>query len=102
VLLISLSPFRGYAVEARSYAAGWFSNTAAVLSQRMDVRRFMTPLFAVSLLVLSLVTRLRCNNFNPRHGRADVDVLITSNPMGVLDGLPVCDRPVFPEPSIAS
>lgn len=50
VLLISLSPFRGYAVEARSYALlVGFLATAAVLWQRMDDRRFMTPLFAVCL-----------------------------------------------------
>jgi ABC-type multidrug transport system fused ATPase/permease subunit len=50
VLLILLSPFRGYAVEARSYALlVGFLTIAAVLWQRMDERRFMTPLFAVSL-----------------------------------------------------
>lgn len=50
VLLIALSPFRGYAVEARPYALlVGFLTIAAVLWQKLDERWFMTPLFAVSL-----------------------------------------------------
>jgi hypothetical protein len=50
VLLISLSSFRGYAVEARPYALlVGFLTIAAVFWQRIDERRLITPLFAVSL-----------------------------------------------------
>ncbi len=55
-LLIALSPFRQYAVEARSYAplVGCFA-LAAVLWQRIGDRRFLTPPFAVVLaLAVSL------------------------------------------------
>jgi hypothetical protein len=50
VVLITLSPFRWYATEARCYAlmVGFFA-IAAVLWQRIDEKRFMTPLFAVFL-----------------------------------------------------
>jgi hypothetical protein len=50
VFLITLSPFRGYAVEARSYAVlVGFLAIAAALWQRIDEKRFMTPLFALFL-----------------------------------------------------
>jgi 4-amino-4-deoxy-L-arabinose transferase-like glycosyltransferase len=50
VLLITLSPFRCYALEARSYAllTGCLA-IAAALWQRIGERRFMTPLFALFL-----------------------------------------------------
>jgi hypothetical protein len=50
VLLITLSPFRGYALEARSYAllVGFLAISAA-LWQRIDEKRFMTPLLALFL-----------------------------------------------------
>jgi hypothetical protein len=50
VFFIALSPFRAYAVEARSYALlVGFLAISAVLWQRIDEKRFMTPLFAVFL-----------------------------------------------------
>jgi uncharacterized membrane protein len=50
VLLLTLSPFRAYAVEARSYALlVGFLAIAAVLWQRVGDRRFLTPLFAIVL-----------------------------------------------------
>jgi hypothetical protein len=50
VFLITLSPFRGYAVEARSYAVlVGFLAISAVLWQRINEKRFMTPLFALFL-----------------------------------------------------
>ena len=50
VLLITLSPFRGYALEARSYSllVGLLA-MSAVLWQRIDENRFMTPLLALFL-----------------------------------------------------
>lgn len=50
VFLITLSPFRGYAVEARSYAVlVGFLAISAVLWQRINEKRFMTPLLALFL-----------------------------------------------------
>ena len=50
VFLITLSPFRGYAVEARSYSLlVGFLAISAVLWQRIDEKRFMTPLLALFL-----------------------------------------------------
>ena len=50
VLLITLSPFRAYALEARSYSLlVGFLAISAVLWQRIDEKRFMTPLFALFL-----------------------------------------------------
>lgn len=50
VLFITLSPFRAYAIEARSYALlVGFLAISAVLWQRIDEKRFMTPLLAVFL-----------------------------------------------------
>jgi hypothetical protein len=50
VLLITLSPFREYALEARSYSLlVGFLAISAVLWQRIDEKRFMTPLFALFL-----------------------------------------------------
>jgi hypothetical protein len=47
---MALSPFRAYAVEARSYALlVGFLAISAVLWQRIDDKRFMTPLFALFL-----------------------------------------------------
>ncbi len=50
VVLITLSPFREYAVEARSYSllVGLLA-ISAVFWQRIDEKRFMTPLFALFL-----------------------------------------------------
>ncbi|MGD0061612.1 MAG: hypothetical protein ABSD58_19565 [Verrucomicrobiia bacterium] len=49
-VLIALSPFRGYALEARSYSLlVGFLAISAILWQRIDKKRFMTPLFAVFL-----------------------------------------------------
>ena len=52
VLLVTLSPFRGYALEARSYAllVGSLAISAA-LWQRIGERRLLTPLFALFLAV---------------------------------------------------
>ncbi|HEV8412399.1 MAG TPA: glycosyltransferase family 39 protein [Bryobacteraceae bacterium] len=53
VFLTTLSPFRGYAIEARSYALlVGFLAIAAVLWQRIDEKRFMTPLFALFLTLV--------------------------------------------------
>jgi hypothetical protein len=50
VLLITLSPFRAYALEARSYCLlVGFLAISAVLWQRIGEKRFMTPLFALFL-----------------------------------------------------
>ncbi len=50
VFLITLSPFRGYALEARSYSLlVGFLAISAVLWQRIGEKRFMTPLFALFL-----------------------------------------------------
>lgn len=50
IVLTTLSPFRAYAIEARSYALlVGFLAIAAVLWQRIDEKRFMTPLFALFL-----------------------------------------------------
>jgi uncharacterized membrane protein len=50
VLLITLSPFRAYALEARCYALlVGFLAISAVLCQRIGEKRFITPLFAVFL-----------------------------------------------------
>jgi len=50
VFLITLSPFRGYAVEARSYALlVGFLAISAVLWQRISEKRFMIPLLALFL-----------------------------------------------------
>jgi hypothetical protein len=50
VALITLSPFREYAVETRSYSLlVGFLAISAVLWQRIDEKRFMTPLFALFL-----------------------------------------------------
>ena len=50
VVLVTLSPFRWYAVEARSYALlVGFLAISAVLWQRIGEKRFMTPLFALFL-----------------------------------------------------
>src|SRR5580658_4361437 len=50
VILMTLSHFREYAVEARSYALMvGFLMIAAVCWQRIGERWFMTPLFAISL-----------------------------------------------------
>jgi hypothetical protein len=50
VLLMTLSPFRGYALEARSYSLlVGFLAISAVLWQRIDDKRFMTPLLALFL-----------------------------------------------------
>jgi hypothetical protein len=50
VFLITLSPFRKYALEARPYSL-WvgFLAISAVLWQRIGEKRFMTPLFALFL-----------------------------------------------------
>ncbi len=62
VVLMTLSPFREYAIEARSYALlVGFLAMAAVFWQRIGERPFMTPLFAlflalaVSVLPLAVV-----------------------------------------------
>jgi hypothetical protein len=50
VLLITLSPFRAFALEARSYSLlVGFLAISAVLWQRIGEKRFMTPLFALFL-----------------------------------------------------
>jgi len=50
VFLIALSPFRQYAIEARSYALiVGFLAIAAVLWQRIDEKPFITPVFALFL-----------------------------------------------------
>ena len=50
VLLVSLSPFRDYALEARSYSLlVGFLAIAAVCWQRVDSKRFMALMLAVSL-----------------------------------------------------
>jgi 4-amino-4-deoxy-L-arabinose transferase-like glycosyltransferase len=50
VLLITLSPFRAYALEARSYSLFvGFLAISAVFWQRIGEKRFMTPLFALFL-----------------------------------------------------
>jgi hypothetical protein len=50
VVLITLSPFRWYALEARPYALlTGFLAISAVLWQRIGEKRFMTPLFALFL-----------------------------------------------------
>src|SRR5262249_21153528 len=50
VLLITLSPFRQFALEARSYSLlTGFLAMSAVLWQRIDERPFMKPLFALFL-----------------------------------------------------
>jgi hypothetical protein len=50
VLLITLSPFRFYAMEARSYSLlVGFLVIAAVFWQKIDQKPFMTPLFALFL-----------------------------------------------------
>jgi hypothetical protein len=50
VFLITLSPYRWYALEARSYSLlVGFLAISAVLWQRIGERRFMTPLFALFL-----------------------------------------------------
>ena len=50
VFLITLSPFREYALEARSYSLlVGFLAISAVLWQRIGEKRFMTPLFALFL-----------------------------------------------------
>src|SRR5215471_9462846 len=50
VLLVTLSPFRWYAIEARSYALlVGFLAISAVLWQRIDERPLMKPLLALSL-----------------------------------------------------
>src|SRR4051794_22148238 len=52
LLLVSLSPFRAYAYEARSYSLlVGFLAIAAVFWQRIGERRFMTPLFALFLML---------------------------------------------------
>src|SRR5262249_26331675 len=49
-LVITLSPFREFAIEARSYSlVVGFLVISAVLWQRIDTARFMTPLFAIFL-----------------------------------------------------
>jgi hypothetical protein len=50
VFLITLSPFRGYALEARSYSLlVGFLAISAVFWQRIGEKRFMTSLFALFL-----------------------------------------------------
>ena len=50
VLLITLSPFRDYAIEARSYSLMvGFLAISAVLWQKIDEKRMMMPLFALFL-----------------------------------------------------
>lgn len=50
VILMTLSPFREYALEARSYSLlVGFLAISAVLWQRIGEKRFMTPLLAVFL-----------------------------------------------------
>jgi hypothetical protein len=50
VILITLSPFREFAVEARSYALlVGFLAVSAFFWQNIGEKRFMTPLFALSL-----------------------------------------------------
>jgi hypothetical protein len=50
VVLITLSPFRAYALEARPYSLMLgFLAISAVLWQRIDEERFLTPLFAAFL-----------------------------------------------------
>jgi hypothetical protein len=52
VLLITLTPFRWYALEARSYSLlVGFLAISALLWQRIGEKRFMTPLFALFLTV---------------------------------------------------
>jgi hypothetical protein len=49
-VLITLTPFRGFALEARSYALlVGFLAISAVLWQRIGEKRFMAPLFSVFL-----------------------------------------------------
>jgi hypothetical protein len=56
VLMMTLSPFRTYAVEARSYSLMVGSLAiAAVFWQRIGERQFMTPLFAL-LLTLAVAS----------------------------------------------
>ncbi len=51
-LLVALSPFREYALEARSYALlVGFLAIASVFWQRIGEKRFMTPLFALFLIL---------------------------------------------------
>lgn len=52
VLVISLTPFRSFAIEARSYSlmVGFFA-IAAMLWQRIGGSWFIAPLFAISLAV---------------------------------------------------
>lgn len=50
VVLITLSPFRAYALEARPYSLLiGFLAISAVFWQRIDEKQFMTPLFALFL-----------------------------------------------------
>lgn len=51
VVLITVSPFREYAFEARSYSllVGFLAISAALWQRIDDEKRFMTPLFAVFL-----------------------------------------------------
>lgn len=50
VVLITLTPFRAYAVEARSYCLlVGFLAISAVFWQNIGEKRFMTPLFALAL-----------------------------------------------------
>jgi hypothetical protein len=59
VLLITLSPFREYALEARPYSLlVGFLAISAVFWQRVGENRFMTPLFA-----LFLTLAVACHNF---------------------------------------
>ncbi len=52
VLLVTLSPFRDYAIEARSYALlVGFLALAACFWQRVGERRFMALLFGIALLL---------------------------------------------------
>jgi hypothetical protein len=52
VVLITLSPFRDYAIEARSYSLlVGFLSISAVFWQRIGERWFMTPLFALFLIL---------------------------------------------------
>lgn len=51
-LLLALSPFREYALDARCYAMTvGFLAVAAALWQRIDDRRFLTPLFGLFLML---------------------------------------------------
>ena len=68
-LLITLTPFREYALEARPYALlVGFLAISAVLWQRIGEKRLMTPLFGLFLgLAVCKSPLCRRRNFMLRH-----------------------------------